>query len=204
MTLGNDYVQSTSSGDSLFSDAYDFSTSSAPIKAAESNAATVAVADAEPTFAEESAYRIMRDIKAIDDARESQTAFWSPTTLANSGLLLLNGFLMKGRFGTVSMGTGIGLLISCIARGLKDGADWKAAADDMNSVFDELLERQEQGELKPHDVERFAILMHNLPVDSLKDILDDGQKAKYEELIASVAKKVVLQSFRFKWKPPGV
>ncbi len=188
-TLGSDYVQSVNTGEALFSDAYDFSPPSVPMSATELDAAAVKAEAVETTFAEESAYRIMNDIKAIDEARENQETLWGPTFLAANGLLILNGLLMRGRLGAVSVATGVGALAFSIAHGFKDGADWKQAADDMNSVFDELLERQQNGELKAQDVERFASLMHNLPVESLKEILDEGQREKYEMLIANVAKK---------------
>lgn len=190
ITLGNDYVQSTVGDAALFEDAYDFGPKSKD--SAKSFAPdTVALTNSVPTFAEESAFRIIKDIKAIDDARKDQEAFLSVPVLAGSAGLALAGLVTEiPTFGasTALVVSGVSSFVYSIARGLKDGADWKNAADDMNAVFDELLERQNQGDLTAHDVERFATLMHNLPVDSLKDILDAEQLAKYSELIAGAAK----------------
>ncbi len=75
-TLGNDYVQSTTSSEALFSDAYDFSPTSVSKNPTEFNVvATRSCRCADLSFAEESAYRIMKDIKAVDEARENQERF---------------------------------------------------------------------------------------------------------------------------------
>ncbi len=190
-TLANDYLESTFIDAAMYKDAYDL-----PSLSPKSNSSpapdSLALSGVEPTFAEESAFRIMKDLKAIDDARKDQETFLSFPVLAGSAGLALAGLLTEiPTFGasTVMVMSGVSAFAYSISRALDDGTDWKNAADDMNSVFDELLERQKEGDLSAHDVERFATLMHNLPVDSLKDILDEGQEAKYKELIAGAAKK---------------
>lgn len=176
-TLGNDYVQTITTDAALYADAYDI-----PSRTPTENS--------EPTFAEESAFRIIKDLKTIDDARRDQEAFLNVGVLGGSAGAALVGLVTEiptlGASTALVVG-GVSTFVYSIARGLKDGADWKNASDDMNSVLDELLDRQKEGELSAHDIERFATLMHNLPADSLKDIFDAGQLAKYQELVASAA-----------------
>ena len=145
-----------------------------------------------PSFAEASAFRIVKDIEDIADAKSDQEAFLNFPLLASSATTALVGMIAEIPSGGVSTGLtvgGVSCFVYSLARGLKDGADWKYAADDMNSALDELLNQQRNGQMNAHDVERFATLMHVLPANQLTEIFDTEQLAKYNELIAGASIK---------------
>lgn len=144
------------------------------------------------SVAQDSAFRIVNDQKMVQDAKADQEYSWSlPNLVVTLGETAVGalGVIETAGVSAALAATGIGTFAYLAARGFKDGADWKAAGDDVDTTLDRLLKLQEEGILSTNEVEHFASLMHDLPTKSLAEIFNDDQLDKYERLVAGAAKQ---------------